>query len=326
MIPQTPPFAIQMEPVEGCNLACAFCGIQSIRANGAELDGMKHGKNSSPFKYMNIDLATHIAKEIRRLDWNPRLEFAMHGEPTLNKDLPTIIWKFRHWLPRSYIMVTSNGGGLLKGAMLEELFDAGLNTFALDDYRHARIVPALRDKYPPGSVKGVQFIEYPENPEGNPHQRHRGKKLVWVKDISVSTKGTHSHLSNHALNSGPPDESYAKKRCAKPFREMAIRWNGDVALCCVDWPGHYKIGNVGQMPLDELWNHKHFQAARRILMHDGRAMIPCIGCNEAVNRPGLLPDKFGKEELLAPTEATYRVAARAIEGEPFTPRVKEIYE
>lgn len=326
MIEQDPPFSIQMEPTEGCNLACSFCGIQSIRANGAHSVGTVHGKNSGPFRFMTLETANRVAKEIRRLSWNPRIEFAMHGEPSLNADLPAIVRAFRQFLPRGYIMITTNGAGFLKGRMLDELFEQGANTVALDDYRHASIIPRLREKYPAGSLMGVKFIEYPEDKEGNPHQRHPGKKLVWVKDISVATKGTHSHLSNHALNSGPPDESYAKKRCAKPFREMAIRWDGNVALCCVDWPGHYKIGNVHDMPLNMIWNHKNFQAARRILMHDGRAMIPCLGCNEAVNRPGLLPDKFGKQELLAPTEATYRVAARAIEGEPYSKRVKEVYE
>ena len=30
---QSPPFCIQIELTEGCNLACSFCGIAHIRDN-----------------------------------------------------------------------------------------------------------------------------------------------------------------------------------------------------------------------------------------------------------------------------------------------------
>ena len=45
---QDPPNAIQVEFVEGCNLACSFCGIQSIRENEADGPNNIHGKKSGP--------------------------------------------------------------------------------------------------------------------------------------------------------------------------------------------------------------------------------------------------------------------------------------
>jgi len=32
--PQTPPFSIQIEPTEGCNLGCSFCGLQGMKKKG----------------------------------------------------------------------------------------------------------------------------------------------------------------------------------------------------------------------------------------------------------------------------------------------------
>ena len=43
---QDAPNAIQIELVEGCNLACSFCGIQAIRDNKADGPQNIHGKAS----------------------------------------------------------------------------------------------------------------------------------------------------------------------------------------------------------------------------------------------------------------------------------------
>ena len=47
---QNPPYCVQIELTEGCNLACAFCGIASIRKNGANGPKDKRGKKSDPYK------------------------------------------------------------------------------------------------------------------------------------------------------------------------------------------------------------------------------------------------------------------------------------
>ena len=81
---QDPPNSIQIELAEGCNLACSFCGIQSIRENGADGPDNTHGKASAPYKYLSIERAKSICARIKEAGWNPRLEFAMHGEPTMH--------------------------------------------------------------------------------------------------------------------------------------------------------------------------------------------------------------------------------------------------
>src|SRR3990167_11135185 len=129
---QEPPFAVQIELSEGCNLYCDFCGLQGIRT-------IKE-KN---FKFMTMATAANIADQLAKYKWTARLEFAMHGEPTMNPNYIDIIKRFRKVLPRSQIMMTSNGGGLLRppGVVdsLIELFEAGLNIFAFDAYEYVNI-------------------------------------------------------------------------------------------------------------------------------------------------------------------------------------------
>ena len=51
---QTPPYSIQIELVEGCNLRCSFCGLQGIREEGSD----------KRFKFMKVSDAVNIAKQI----------------------------------------------------------------------------------------------------------------------------------------------------------------------------------------------------------------------------------------------------------------------
>jgi radical SAM protein with 4Fe4S-binding SPASM domain len=314
------PFAIQMEPVEGCSLACSFCGIQSIRANGADAEMHIHGKNSAPYRFMSMDTVERVAEEAARLKWNPRFEFAMHGEPTMSGSLDHQIQAVRKHHPHGYILLTSNGSGLLKDTRerIAWLFTCGLNTLALDDYKHSggwvtQIVIEL-DK-PWAKAHDIQPLRYPQQREGNPHQRHHKRKLVIINDISENTDGTHK-LTNQAgasFNAEQVDE-----RCAKPFRELSVRWDGNVAICCDDWPGIYKIGNVNEMPLDEIWYHPRFEAARRRLYAAQRDFGPCKGCNVRTLRNGLLPDKHGKGEMLPADDESNNYIKQALRGKIFT--------
>lgn len=72
---QQAPFTIQVEPTEGCNLGCTFCGLQGMKHNG-----------KTPWNFMTLETAERIASEISRVGWNSKIVFALHGEPTLNKN------------------------------------------------------------------------------------------------------------------------------------------------------------------------------------------------------------------------------------------------
>ena len=63
---QQPPFCIQIELTEGCNLACSFCGIAGIRDNEANGPDKIRGKNSHPFKFHSIENAEIIVDKLVR--------------------------------------------------------------------------------------------------------------------------------------------------------------------------------------------------------------------------------------------------------------------
>jgi len=325
MYKQEPPFAIQVELVEGCNLFCDFCGLQGIR----------EGANKN-LKFMEQGVADALAQQIKDVHWNSRIEFAMHGEPSLHPDLLTIVCLFRKHLPDNQLMITSNGGGFLNRPLtyISTIMENAVDILALDQYDGIKFVPKIREalremkpdfKYP--------IYEYPAEPKGNPHRRvkRREKFVSIIQDISKAAKGTHSLINNHAGCGSPKNDTMQGKRCAKPFRELSVRWDGSIAICCNDWRGLYHCGNIVKDNfVDKIWQNDRFMAARRRLLLGLRDFGPCHGCDAKSYRTGLLPDKFGKETMdpLTPERTALENAAidAAVSGPPLAPIVLRPWE
>ena len=313
---QQPPYAIQVELTEGCNLFCNFCGLQGIRP----------GPNRD-LKFMTPELAARLASLIAESGWRSRIEFAMHGEPTMNPNWLEIIGQFRRALPRQNLMMLSNGGGLLGGDVEAKIATAlkSLNVLAVDAYESVGIARKIQ-----GSLDRTSWRWYPDDGEANPHRRRKPSEpheLVFVRDISQSTKGNHATLNNHAGSAFALNDRAAGKRCAKGFRELSIRWDGQVAICCNDWRGQYRVGAVADAPsLEDIWQHPAFDAARHKLIRGERDFGPCHGCDALSYRPGLLPDTSGKHKLGPVTDQHRDAIATALAGPPMAAPVPRLYE
>jgi MoaA/NifB/PqqE/SkfB family radical SAM enzyme len=330
MYRQAPPYCVQIELTEGCNLRCPFCGLNGIR-----------GKENN-FKFLTLEIAERIAFDMAKHGWNSRLEFAMHGEPTMNPGHVEIVALFRKHLPRNYMLMESNGGGLLKNPLgsINELFNAGLNTLALDEYQNIKLVPKVWEKLedefmaaPNTPVlgdlfdKAVTACKYPDDgPIANPHQRRNFRRLIWIRPIDVSTEGTHSSLSNHCGAGLPPNSNAEGHRCAKPFRELSFRWDGAVTICCNDWRGDMPVGSITELSIEEIWHHPRMEAMRRMLYHGDRSRGACIGCDYKSYRPGLLPDHKGQATLPEATKEDERIIDEMLRNGPLTAPVLRPWE
>ena len=312
-IKQDAPFALQVELTEGCNLRCSTCGLNAIRGKANDL------------KFLTMANATKLCERILEAGWNPRIEFAMHGEPSLHPQLTQVLSLFRKLLPKLHLMMTSNGGGFMKDptVSIDEAMES-LNVLALDAYEGVAIVPSILKRY-----QGIHDpIQYPADPRGNPHRRRKPDQhdLVIVQDIVKATKGTHSSLNNHAGSGMPANTNGHGKRCAKPFRELSIRYDGNVAICCNDWKGEYYCGNVFDQPLEEVWQGPAFVAARKALYNGLRDFTPCVKCDAVSYRPGLLPDHKGLQQLALPNKEDRVVMAKAVAGKPLATPVLRQWE
>jgi len=45
-----------------------------------------------------------------------------------------------------------------------------------------------------------------------------------------------------------------RRVCSAPFKSLAVNFNGQVSVCCVDWSLETVVGDVSVEPLREIWN------------------------------------------------------------------------
>lgn len=311
-VPQDPPFTIKVELTEGCCLYCEFCGIRGIR------------KGPGSFKFLTVTNAKRIAKQIHKNAWTAKIEFTMHGEPTMNPNTVKIIKAFRKILPKNQMMMTSNGGGLVKDSdRIGDLFDAGLNILALDDYQHANFVSKVL-----GHAKkyGIPIHEYPQQKKFTPHTRVKvGQYYICViRDISTGNVGTRK-LSNHCGCAAPLDRRVTG-RCARPFRELVIRWDLKVPICCNDWRSEFVCGDLTVDGIAKIWQGTALDSARKFLYDKSRSFVPCEGCDSVSYRVGLLPDKLGKMHMGKPERPDYELVKKISRDKPLTKPVLRPWE
>ena len=292
---QEAPFCIQVELALGCNLQCHYCGLNGLQERPRD-----------NLRLMTPDTAELVARRIADSGWNPRIEFARRGEPTLNPHMAEIVWAFRKLNPGLQLQATVNGGGLLGSVgpvtRMRELFDAGLNILAVDDYRYVTISQKLRMALgcvPPRTrdrvyeLSDVRWREYPTDRDGHPNHRYPvdQRRLVFIEDIEAST-ASRQDINNHA-GFGAPLRDYPKA-CALPFRELSVNWDGTVDLCCIDWLSEYRVGDLHERSIDDVWQDRKFQAARKFLIRGERKSLrPCLGCDHPSYNLNWLPGKGG---------------------------------
>lgn len=279
------PNTIQIEFTQGCNRHCEFCGTS--------------GLEKTP-RFMEFDTLVHTVESLKRTDWHYKILLAGHGEPTLHPDHLNMIAYLRKELPNVNIIMMTNGYSVLKDIQnLEWLLTAGVTELIFDEYIDSNL----------DSIKTYlkeNNIAYRVYGDGSKLFENK-KSISFNPPIELAKPTIARNLTNHCGAGMPPLSEPKKARCTKVFREMYVRWDGNIAICCDDFRGEYGIANVNEMEIADIWMHPRFESARRFLYQGIRCFHPCSICATSPVRPGLLPDRMGKETLPEPTQKDYEI-------------------
>lgn len=299
------PNSVKLEFVRGCNRHCEFCGTNGITKEHA---------------YMSMETLERAVTLIKENGYNPRLQIDGRGEHTLHPQFYSMVKKIKEIMPNSCIQLISNGWIVQNiEHAIPKMLKAGINDITLDEYFDSHFSPSYIKKeielYTHKTGNKVDFFlmgpGVPMYGEKNPNKR----RVVIVPDIGAGQITVSRKLTNHCGAGMPPSDECQDKTCTRVFREVPIRYDGNMVLCCQDFRDQFIIGNVHDVEtFDELWRSDRFEAARRILYHDHRTFFPCNICNLIPIRPGLLPDHLGKEDMEEPTKKDYKLVNKKIES------------
>lgn len=288
------PYTIKIEFTRGCNFSCKFCPIDVLKMY------------SKDKKFLSDETCRIIASQIKSVNPDGRIELTMRGEPTLNPKMMTNLNILRETLPNVQISMFTNGAVFFKDPdMILDIIDVGVNILNIDCYNgtYDRFYAIANDIISVGHDDIIledfrSFSAYKRHRNGN--KLHVINLVPDIQEGEVDVRQIHNNAGNvnpEYLKNLP---GYVKhklpmeRRCARPFHELVVTYDGEVLICCQDWQAQYMLGNVFDNTLEEIWWGKsHWLILRSLYKKDRGSMIPCDRCDyKGGYRLGLLHDPY----------------------------------
>lgn len=291
------PDKVYAESTNACNARCVMCNRDTMQR---KVGIMEYG------------LFEHIANQYAELGGR-EMRFHNFGEPMIDPKLPQkVAYAKRLGIP-STVMYTN--GSLLTEKMARDLMQAGLDALYVsfdggtrESYERIRVglsfeqvsnnvvrLMRLRSQM----QAGRPFVELVLLPIDNDQDDVRRFQQTWkgVTD-SVRVSAVHDFAGQGTACSvavaSPVAHKHTKIPCYMPWRSMLVLWNGDVALCCMDFDGTTILGNAQNQPLMEIWHGQPFRRVRGLHLDGDFSSLPlCRSCH--VNA---FPDCDSKLETL----------------------------
>lgn len=289
VLPLDTPFTLLVEVSRLCNFKCRFCP-QSEKDKFLFFE-----KNLLPLEDFK-----EIISQLR--DFPQKLKKVyMHGtgESLLNPELPEMIRLLKQSGTTESIDLTSNGA-LLTESQGKSLVDAGLN------HLHISVEALSSEKYREiTGIGNVDFEEFVDKIRAFSAQR-RGCRLT-IKIAQTSLDGDSDQERFLALFSPLCDEIFVeqiypiwpnfqppasvcsekgsagqygqtvqeKRVCPQIFTVLAVKCDGSVSPCSVDWANQVSLGNIHTGRLRQIWEGEQLRLLRQTHLTEGRMQHPC---------------------------------------------------
>jgi radical SAM protein with 4Fe4S-binding SPASM domain len=218
----------------------------------------------------------------------PVVRFYHVGEPLLNPALPPMIRMAKSLGCRTEL--TTNGT-LLNEGWQDALLKCGLDYMRIsvygtsaEDYERETgrrpskhlpvLINAMRFRKNRGN-RNVPFV-HAELVISVPGQREAFFEQWSLVADQLTVKPLHN-WGETFINLGNQSR---KKVCPYPFYELAVKANGAVTVCCVDWDNSLAVGNVNLSSLREIWEGPRLRELQQVHLNGQRwKLSACRNCN-----------------------------------------------
>jgi len=225
---------IEIETINRCNGNCSFCPVS--RQN----DTRKLVK-------MSQTLFENIIDQLSDIDYGGKLALFSNNEPFLDENIIEKHKYAREKLPHAWMGLYTNGT-LLTIDKFKEIVKY-LDELIIDNYQQdlKLIKPCVEIK------------------------KYCDEHTELKKKVTIVLRKQQELLTNRggdAPNRGDK-VSYPSAKCVLPFRQLIIRPDGKVSLCCNDPLGRDTLADLNKEKIIDAWYNSRFQIVRKCL-YEGR--------------------------------------------------------
>lgn len=307
IIPLKKPFTLLVEPSNYCNFRCISC-FQSIQADNY----LKEHRGLMALDTYRVVLDQFRAWEGDKLKV---LKLSLYGEPFTNPDFCEMLRLAKEAGIAERIETTTNASLITEG-IAEKLVAYGI------DYIRVSIYGGNQKRYEEvTNTENVSMEAIYQNLrriQGLKKARGLEKPFVSAKMLDTFTEENQEFLDRF---SSVADEAYIDKphnwvaheeksfigslykegqqealkkdlektvsgrvACPMPFTTLAIRSDGAVSPCCVDWVGGTNLGNILNENIQDIWNGEGMYQFRKMQLENRRCENPsCRNCELVQN-------------------------------------------
>lgn len=237
---------IEIETINRCNGVCAFCPVN---------------KNVDPrvMAKMSDELFYSIVDQLSDMDYAGKFTTFSNNEPLLDDRIIDFNRYARKNLPKARIHLFTNGT-LMTVEKFKNLTEI-LDELVIDNYQQdlKLIKPCL------------EIADYCEhNPE---LELNKKVTIVLRKPNEILTSRGGDAPNREAIGDYPDD------RCVLPFKQMIVRPDGKVSLCCNDALGKFTLGDLTKESIQEVWFGTKFKKVREALYKGRQYCGNCRHCD-----------------------------------------------
>lgn len=239
---------IEIETYNRCNGGCEFCPV-SVK------------NDIRPERTMSEELFKKIIDELSTMDYHGGVALFSNNEPFLDSRIIEFCKYAREKVPHAKTHLFTNGT-LLKLNMFVEVIDY-LDELIIDNYNvDLQLIP-----------NNLAIKKYCEE-----HLELREKVTIVMrhpKEVLESRGGQAPNKKRREL--------FTDVKCTHPFRQMIIRPDGKVSICCNDALGETDMGDVNENTLVEIWKGEKFENVRKNIQQFGRGGVEfCRYCDSMI--------------------------------------------
>lgn len=301
ILPLPKPFTVLIEPSSRCNFRCVQC-FQS----GKAASDFTRGRGDMPLPLFRKVLAQLKAWPGPKLKV---LKLSLYGEPLLNPEFCEMLRLAGESGVAERIETTTNAS-LLSREVAEKLVKYGL------DYARVSIYAPGQEKHRAVTGSPVKISTIHENLRvlreirrsggsekpfisckmldsyGSDNEEFRrlyrdvadeaflDKPHGWIKVDGADFIGDYYRSGSSAARKDLKEHSTRRVACPMAFTTMAVRSNGDVSPCCVDFIGGTTLANVKELRLREIWSSGLWYEFQKMQLEGRKQQNPsCSRCD-----------------------------------------------